>query len=69
VRLEPEEFAKILTRVKDPLIVIAEGGVFSKNFQYLLSYKGLTFFTKSAEALALPSGVEVVTADSIWIPG
>ena len=40
VRLDPEEFAKLLIRVKDPLIVIAEGGFFSKNFQYLVSAGG-----------------------------
>ena len=67
--LRPEEFAKLLTHVKDPLIVIAEGGLFRKNFKYMVSYKGLAFFTKSAEALALPSGAEVVSADRIWIPG
>jgi hypothetical protein len=67
--LRPEEFAKLLTHLKDPLIVIAEGGLFRKNFKYMVSYKGLAFFTKSAEALALPSGAEVVSADRIWIPG
>jgi hypothetical protein len=69
IRLEPEEFVKLLTRMKDPLIVIAEGGFFGKNFQYLVSYKGLAFFTKSANALALPPSAELVTADRIWIPG
>jgi hypothetical protein len=69
VKLDPEEFAKLLIHVKDPLIVIAEGGFFSKNFQYLVSYKGLAFFTKSANPLALPSGAEVVSAGRIWIPG
>jgi len=38
IKLEPGEFGKILIRQKDPLIVIAEGGVFRKNFQYLVSY-------------------------------
>ena len=69
VRLGPDEFVKLLTRVKDPLIVIAEGGIFRKNFQYLVSYKGLAFFTKSFSPLALPSGAEVVSAGRIWIPG
>jgi len=68
VRVEPEEFAKILARTKDPLIVIAEGGVFGKNYQYLMSYKGLAFFTKSNTPLELPGGAEVVTADHISIP-
>ena len=68
VKLEPGQFAKLLARIKEPLIVIAEGGVFRKNFQYLVSYKGLAFFTKSATALALPADTDVVTARRIWIP-
>jgi hypothetical protein len=27
-----------------PLIVLAEDGLFSKNYQYLMSYKGIAFF-------------------------
>ena len=68
VRVEPEEFAKILGRTKDALIVIAEGGIFGKNYHYLMSYKGLAFFTKSNTPLELPAGAEVVTADHIEIP-
>jgi hypothetical protein len=69
VRLAPEEFAKILRRIPDPLVVYAEGGIFGTNYQYLTSYKGLAFFTKSNEPLPLPSGSELVTARGIWIPG
>jgi len=46
-----------------------EGGVFRKNYQYLMSYKGLTFFTKSAAPLPLPGGAELVNAGRIWTPG
>jgi hypothetical protein len=69
VRVEPEEFAKLLGLTKEPLIVIAEGGFFGKKYQYLMSYKGLAFFTKSSTALALPGGAEVVRAGRISIPG
>jgi hypothetical protein len=68
VRVDPREFVKILSRTNSPLIVIAEGGLFSKNFQYLMSYKGLAFFTKSGEALALPGDAEIVWARGINIP-
>jgi len=68
IRIEPQEFAKILARVKDPLIVVAEGGIFGKNYRYLMSYKGLAFFTKSDAPLELPGGAEVVTAEHISIP-
>jgi hypothetical protein len=69
VRLAPDEFRKILVRVRDPLVVISEGGLFSTNYQYLMGYKGLAFFTKSKTPLDLPAGAEVVAANGIWIPG
>ncbi|MBY0508106.1 MAG: hypothetical protein K2X03_29605 [Bryobacteraceae bacterium] len=69
VNLQPAEFLKVLSRVAEPLVVTAHGGLFTENFQYLVSYKGLAFFTKSNEVLELPAGVETVLAEKIWIPG
>jgi len=69
VRVTPEAFAKLLSLTKEPLIVIAEGGLFSTNYQYLMSYKGLAFFTKSSIALQLPADAQLVSASRISIPG
>jgi len=69
VRVEPSDFLSILQRQQSPLVVHATGGVFSTNYQYLMSYKGLAFFTKSPAPLSLPSGTELVQAKSIWMPG
>jgi hypothetical protein len=69
VRVEPQEFAKILGLTKEPLIVIAKGGFFGTNYQYLMSYKGLAFFAKSSAELNLPADAEVVRANRISIPG
>ena len=69
VRIEPEEFAKILKKVEAPLVIYAEGGMISTNYQYLVSYKGFAFFCKADEPIELPKKVEVVVADKIWIPG
>jgi hypothetical protein len=68
VRLDPAEFMKIAGRIADPLVVVATGGLFTKNYQYLMGYKGLAFYTKSDELLQLPAAAEVVAARSIWIP-
>jgi len=68
VRLEPPEFAKILRRNAQPLVVYAEVGIFGRKYQYLTSYKGVAFFTVSREALPLPADTELVTARRIWIP-
>ena len=69
VRLAPEEFTKVLARSDKPLVVVAEGGIFSTNYQYLVSYKGLAFFTRAETQLTLPQDAEVVIASRIWIPG
>jgi hypothetical protein len=69
VRLEPAEFLKLLNRVPGPLVVAATGGLFTKNYQYLMGYKGLAFYTKSPEPLQLPADGEVIAAKGIWIPG
>jgi hypothetical protein len=68
VRVEPSEFLKILRKASDPLIVAATGGLFSKNYQYLMGYKGLAFYTKSPDPLSLPVNADVIAANRIWIP-
>lgn len=68
VKVEPEEFRKLLERQRDGLVVVAESGVFGTKYEYLTSYKGLAFHTRSKEALPLGSA-EVVAAKSISIPG
>lgn len=69
VRVSPADFHAILLKVEKPLVIYAEGGLFSTNYQYLVSYKGLAFFTKSSEPILLPSAVETIVAKKIWIPG
>lgn len=68
VRLNPKEFQVILRKVERPLVIHAEGGIFSKNYQYMVSYKGFAFFTKADAPLLLPSGAETILARKIWIP-
>ena len=69
VKVKPEEFLKVVSRTESPLVVTAEGGIFGVNHQYLTSYKGLAFFTKSPDPLNLPSDVELIVSGKIWIPG
>lgn len=69
IQLNPDEFRKILSRIDAPLVVITQGGIFTTNYQYLTSYKGFAFFTKSKSPLDLPPSAEIVSAGRIWIPG
>ena len=66
--MKPDDFLKILSKDNRPLVVMARGGFLKPNYQYLTSYKGLVFFTKSPVELLLPGGVELVVSDKIWIP-
>jgi len=69
INMEPADFMTIVTRCDKPLVVMAAGGLLSRGFRYLVSYKGLIFHTRSKEALVLPGRAEVVQAKTIWIPG
>lgn len=69
VRLDADNFQKILYKAEKPLVVAAPAGLFKTSFQYLTSYRGLAFYTKSEVPLNLPASAEVVAAKSIWMPG
>jgi hypothetical protein len=69
VRVEPRDFLRILEQQEEPLVVHAAGGFFNTSYQYLTSYKGLAFFTKSDTPINLPRDTELVQAKKIWIPG
>ena len=68
VRVEPSDFMTILSKTEKPLVVMAQRGIVTKNRQYLTSYKGFVFFTKSVSPLQMSSKVEIVAAKKIWIP-
>jgi len=68
VRVNTQNFMRVLAKSEYPLIVSTTGGFLKKNFQYLSSYKGLAFYTKSADPLNLPAKSELITAEKIWIP-
>ena len=69
VQVTPADFHAILSKIEKPLVLYAKGGLFSTNYQYLVSYKGFAFFTKSSQQILLPTGVETIAAKKIWIPG
>ena len=68
VRVEAEDFAKILRKIEKPLVIYTHGGIFSTNHQYLTSYKGFAFFTKSRAQIDLLREVEIIVASKIWVP-
>jgi hypothetical protein len=69
VRVEPSEFAKLLDRSGEGLVVHAQGGFLSTRHRYLMGYRGLVFTTSTAERITLPGSCEVIEAGKIWIPG
>jgi len=69
INVPPEGFLEVLRKSESPLVVVASGGLFGKKCDYLTSYKGLCFYTRSGEALQLPGRAEIVNAKKIWIPG
>ena len=68
VSVESDDFLSIVSRGDRPLVVMAPGGFIKRNYQYFTSYKGLAFFTSSPVPLSLPSNIELIAANKIWIP-
>ena len=68
VRLDPNEFLKILKKTENPLVVKAPRVIWFTSEKYLTSYKGLIFYCCAKDELLLPKGCEVVTSDEIWVP-
>jgi hypothetical protein len=68
VRLEPADFQTMVSRNEKPLVVMSVSTFFKTSYNYLTSYRGLIFFTKSGEPLLLKSTAELVKAKKIWIP-
>ena len=68
VRVSPAEFLRILTKCEEPIVIVAEGGVLSKNYRYLTSYKGFIFYAQSGVPLKLMNSIEVIRANQMWTP-
>ena len=69
VSVVPAVFLELVMRQDAPLIVTAMCGIFTKQHQYLMSYRGLAFYARSPQPLAFPIRAEIITAKSIWVPG
>lgn len=69
VSVESRDFEAILRRAQAPLVVCAQGGLFSTHYQYLTAYKGLFFYTKTQTPLPLAPNVEIVNATKLLLPG
>ena len=68
IKVEPQEFMKVLNKSEQPLVVHGIGGFWKKKHQYLTNYRGLNFFTESIDPLQLSYKAEIVEAKNIWVP-
>jgi hypothetical protein len=68
VRVEPEEFRKLLAQNGQGLVVHSAGGLFSTKHKYLMGFKGLAFHTSAHDPIHVPSTCQVVEASKIWTP-
>jgi glycerate kinase len=69
VRVDAVALLAVVEQNAEPLVVHAEGGFFSRQHQYLTSYRGLAFYARSPSTLRLPEHCQLIEAQKIWIPG
>jgi hypothetical protein len=68
VQLSPPDFLNLLDKTTKALILHSETGIVNRKQRYLVSYKGLAFYTDSPEKLPMPADSEVMPAKRIWVP-
>ena len=68
VQLETDDFQRVLDHMKEPLVVMSEGGFFSRHYRYLTSYKGIGSHTKTDQPIHLPRHAEIISAKRMWFP-
>ena len=69
VRVEPQDFLRIVQAVPDALVVHCAQSFLGTRHHYLVSYKGFAFYTKTrGDELRLPPSVEIISARRIWVP-
>ena len=69
VLVEPEDFQRLVENNAQGLVVHSAPRLFQPKHRYIMGYKGLAFFTKSREPLAMPRALQTIEAKKIWIPG
>ena len=69
IEVNLEDFYFIMGKLEKPLIIISSNKLLlGKMNQYLISYKNFIFFTEDKQPLELPSNVEIIEAEKIWVP-
>ncbi len=68
VQVPPDVFLTLLDRITEPLVLRAEVGLINRKKRYLVSYKGLAFYTDSEDKLPMLEGGEVMDVKRIWVP-
>ncbi len=68
VQLSPSDFLNLLDKTTKALVLHTETGILNRKQRYLVSHKGLAFYTDSPEKLPLPADSEVMEVKRIWVP-
>lgn len=69
VRIESDEFSRLIAKMDDGLVIEKTGGsFFAGSYKYSTSYKGFIFYCKSTEQIVIPTRLEKISARRIWVP-
>lgn len=69
VVVDSNRFSSILTMIETPLVIVSrEKYLFRKLYKYIVTYKGLVFYTDSEKSILLPDNIELIEAERIWTP-
>ena len=66
--VEQDEFMTLVSHQECPLVLTSVGGIFTTEYRYLTSYKGIAFFCKTPYQLQIPDTAETVQVKNLVVP-
>lgn len=68
ISVENDEFMRLMKQANDVIVIHQKPTWWQSYNRYLMSYRGMTFYTRSKEELVISKYSEVVTAKHFYAP-
>ena len=69
ISVETDEFMRLLKEAGNPVVIHQPSKWWQPYNRYLLTYRGMTFYTRTKEELVISKYADTVQAKSFYVPG
>ena len=68
ISVETDEFMRLMKQAGNALIIHQQPSWWQTYNRYLMSYRGMAFYTRSKEELSISKYAEVIAAKNFYVP-